>query len=80
MAKMLGCPFGTDIAFSSHVKADYDDNDVILMAGTLAGTNFWMGISGGADATDYNMESSFQDLAALRAVASAQLGIMFSEL
>ena len=66
MAKMLGCPFGTDIAFSSHVKADYDDNDIVLMAGTLAGTNFWMGISGGADATDYNMESSFQDLATLR--------------
>ena len=66
MAKMSGLPFGNDIAFASHVKADYNDNDCILMAGTAAGTNFWMGITGGADATDYNMESSYQDLAALR--------------
>lgn len=73
MAKMLGCPFGTDIAFSSHVKADYDDNDVVLMAGTMAGTNFWMGITGGADATDYNMESSYQDLATLREMAGLRV-------
>lgn len=66
MAKMSGIPIGTDIAFSGHVKADYNDNDVVLMAATLAGTQFWVGVSGGADATTYNMESSFQDLAALR--------------
>lgn len=66
MGKLSGLPIGTDMAFSSHVKADYDDNDVALMVSSLAGTNYWMGISGGADAVDSNMESSFQDLAALR--------------
>ena len=66
MAKLSGLPMGTDMAFSSHVKADYDDNDLALMALSLAGTNYWMGVSGGADATAHNMESSFQDLAALR--------------
>lgn len=39
MAKMSGIPIGTDIAFSSHVKADYNDNDVVMMAASLQERN-----------------------------------------
>ena len=73
MAKLSGLPIGTDIAFSGHVKADYNDNDVVLMAVTLAGTQYWIGVAGGADPTTYNMESSHQDIAALREMCSLRV-------
>ena len=79
MGKLSGLPIGTDMAFSSHVKADYDDNDVALMVSTLAGTNYWMGVSGGSDAVDYNMESSFQDLATLRKLCGFRVVREFEE-
>jgi len=79
MAKLSGLTFGTDIAFSCHVKADYNDNDVVLMSSTTAGTNFWVGVAGGADPTTYNMESSFQDLAALRELFGLRTAPVFEK-
>ncbi|MEE0741083.1 MAG: ethanolamine ammonia-lyase subunit EutB [Emergencia sp.] len=66
MAKMSGIPIGTDIAFSSHVKADYNDNDVVMMAASLAGTEYWIGVPGAQDVTTYNMDTSFHDCATIR--------------
>ena len=66
MAKMHGIPIGTDIAFSSHVKADYNDNDVVMMTASCAGTEFWIGVPGAQDITTYNMDTSFQDCATIR--------------
>lgn len=45
----------------------------------MAGTNYWMGVSGGSDAVDYNMESSFQDLAALRRLCGFRVVKEFEE-
>ena len=66
MAKMSGIPIGTDIAFSSHVKGDYNDNDVVMMTASLAGTQYWIGVPGAQDVTTYNMDTSYQDCATLR--------------
>ena len=68
MAKMSGIPIGTDMAFSSHVKGDYNDNDVIMMTASLAGTEYWIGVPGAQDVTTYNMDTSFHDCATIRSM------------
>ena len=79
MAKLIGLPIGTDIAITCHVKGDYDDSDVALMVTTMAGTGYWIGVSGGNDAVETNMDSSFQDLAALRMLRGRRVVREFEE-
>ncbi|MCG8471091.1 MAG: ethanolamine ammonia-lyase subunit EutB [Desulfobacterales bacterium] len=68
MGKMHGLPMGIAPCFTNHMKADQDDQEIGTMLCAMAGSNFFMGVSGGDDCMLNYQDTSFHDDASAREI------------
>ncbi|WP_300668692.1 ethanolamine ammonia-lyase subunit EutB [Desulfoluna sp.] len=68
MGKMHGIAMGTAPCYTNHMKADQDDQELATMLCAMAGSNFFMGITGGDDCMLNYQDCSFHDDAATREI------------
>ena len=68
MGKMHGLPMGIAPCYTNHMKADQDDQEIGTMLCAMAGSNFFMGVSGGDDCMLNYQDTSFHDDASIREI------------
>ncbi len=68
MGKMHGLPMGIAPCYTNHMKADQDDQEIGTMLCALAGSNFFMGVSGGDDCMLNYQDTSYHDDASIREI------------
>ena len=68
MGKMHGISMGIAPCYTNHMKADQDDQELGTMLCAMAGSNFFMGVSGGDDCMLNYQDTSFHDDAAAREI------------
>jgi len=68
MGKMHGLPMGIAPCYTNHMKADQDDQEIGTMLCAMAGSNFFMGVSGGDDCMLNYQDTSFHDDASVREI------------
>jgi len=68
MGKMHGLPMGIAPCYTNHMKADQDDQEIGTMLCAMAGSNFFMGVSGGDDCMLNYQDTSFHDDASAREI------------
>jgi ethanolamine ammonia-lyase large subunit len=68
MGKMHGLPMGIAPCYTNHMKADQDDQEIGTMLCAMAGSNFFMGVSGGDDCMLNYQDTSFHDDAGIREI------------
>ena len=68
MGKLHGLPMGNAPCYTNHMKADQDDQEIGTMLCTMAGSNFFMGVSGGDDCMLNYQDTSFHDDASVREI------------
>lgn len=68
MGKMHGLPMGIAPCYTNHMKADQDDQEIGTMLCAMAGSNFFMGVSGGDDCMLNYQDSSYHDDASIREI------------
>ena len=68
MGKMHGIPMGIAPCYTNHMKADQDDQELGTMLCAMAGSNFFMGVSGGDDCMLNYQDTSYHDDAAAREI------------
>lgn len=68
MGKMHGLPMGIAPCYTNHMKMDQDDQEIGTMLCAMAGSNFFMGVSGGDDCMLNYQDTSFHDDAATREI------------
>ena len=68
MGKMHGISMGIAPCYTNHMKADQDDQELGTMLCAMAGSNFFMGVSGGDDCMLNYQDTSFHDDAASREI------------
>ncbi len=68
MGKMHGLSMGIAPCYTNHMKADQDDQELGTMLCAMAGSNFFMGVSGGDDCMLNYQDTSFHDDAATREI------------
>jgi ethanolamine ammonia-lyase large subunit len=66
MGKMHGIPMGIAPCYTNHMKADQDDQEIGTMLCALAGSNYFMGVSGGDDCMLSYQDTSYHDDATMR--------------
>ncbi len=72
MGKMHGIPMGIAPCYTNHMKMDQDDQEIATILCSIAGSNFFMGVSGGDDCmlnyqdTSYHDDASARELLGLR--------------
>ena len=68
MGKMHGLPMGIAPCYTNHMKTDQDDQEIGAMLCAMAGSNFFMGVSGGDDCMLNYQDTSYHDDASLREI------------
>ena len=68
MGKLHGLPMGIAPCYTNHMKADQDDQEIGTMLCAMAGSNFFMGVSGGDDCMLSYQDTSFHDDASIREI------------
>ena len=68
MGKMHGLSMGIAPCYTNHMKADQDDQEIGTMLCAMAGSNFFMGVSGGDDCMLNYQDTSFHDDASAREI------------
>ncbi len=68
MGKMHGLPMGIAPCYTNHMKMDQDDQEIGTMLCAMAGSNFFMGVSGGDDCMLNYQDTSFHDDASAREI------------
>jgi ethanolamine ammonia-lyase large subunit len=68
MGKMHGIPMGIAPCYTNHMKMDQDDQEIGTMLCAMAGSNFFMGVSGGDDCMLNYQDTSFHDDASIREI------------
>lgn len=68
MGKMHGIPMGIAPCYTNHMKMDQDDQEIGTMLCAMAGSNFFMGVSGGDDCMLNYQDTSFHDDASVREI------------
>ncbi len=68
MGKMHGIPMGNAPCYTNHMKMDQDDQEIGTMLCAMAGSNFFMGVSGGDDCMLNYQDTSFHDDASIREI------------
>lgn len=68
MGKMHGIPMGIAPCYTNHMKMDQDDQEIGTMLCAMAGSNFFMGVSGGDDCMLNYQDTSFHDDASAREI------------
>lgn len=71
VGKVLGVPMGVDVCITTHVDADQDTTDQLLVLLATAGCNFVMGVPGSDDVMLNYLSTSFHDAAGARALVGA---------
>lgn len=67
--KLLGLPMGVDICHTNHAEADPDDMDALLLALSMAGVSYIMGVPGTDDVMLAYQSTSFHDGLTARALS-----------
>lgn len=68
MGKVHGIPMGIAPCYTNHMKMDQDDQEIGTMLCAMAGSNFFMGVSGGDDCMLNYQDTSFHDDASIREI------------
>ncbi|OQY13546.1 MAG: ethanolamine ammonia lyase large subunit [Desulfobacteraceae bacterium 4572_19] len=68
MGKMHGLSMGIAPCYTNHMKADQDDQEIGTMLAAMAGSNFFMGVSGGDDCMLNYQDTSYHDNASIREI------------
>jgi len=68
MGKVHGIPMGIAPCYTNHMKMDQDDQEIGTMLCAMAGSNFFMGVSGGDDCMLNYQDTSFHDDASAREI------------
>jgi ethanolamine ammonia-lyase large subunit len=68
MGKMHGLPMGIAPCYTNHMKMDQDDQEIGTMLCAMAGSNFFMGVSGGDDCMLNYQDTSYHDDASAREI------------
>ncbi|MCG8485632.1 MAG: ethanolamine ammonia-lyase subunit EutB [Clostridia bacterium] len=68
MGKMHGLPMGIAPCYTNHMKADQDDQEIGTMLCAMAGSTYFMGVSGGDDCMLSYQDTSFHDDASIREI------------
>ena len=68
MGKVHGIPMGIAPCYTNHMKMDQDDQEIGTMLCAMAGSNFFMGVSGGDDCMLNYQDTSFHDGASIREI------------
>ncbi len=70
MGKLHGLPMGIAPCYTNHMKADQDDQEIGTMLCAMAGSNYFMGVSGGDDCMLSYQDTSYHDDASIREILS----------
>lgn len=68
MGKLHGLPMGIAPCYTNHMKMDQDDQEIGTMLCAMAGSNFFMGVSGGDDCMLNYQDTSYHDDASAREI------------
>ncbi len=68
MGKLHGLPMGIAPCYTNHMKADQDDQEIGTMLCAMAGSNYFMGVSGGDDCMLSYQDTSYHDDASIREI------------
>lgn len=68
MGKVHGISMGIAPCYTNHMKMDQDDQEIGTMLCAMAGSNFFMGVSGGDDCMLNYQDTSFHDDASVREI------------
>lgn len=68
MGKLHGLPMGIAPCYTNHMKADQDDQEIGTMLCAMAGSNYFMGVSGGDDCMLSYQDTSYHDDATIREI------------
>ena len=68
MGKLHGIPMGIAPCYTNHMKMDQDDQELATMLCAIAGSNFFMGVSGGDDCMLNYQDTSYHDGASAREI------------
>ncbi|MCD6400758.1 MAG: ethanolamine ammonia-lyase subunit EutB, partial [Anaerolineales bacterium] len=68
MGKLHGIPMGIAPCYTNHMKMDQDDQELSTILCAVAGSNFFMGVSGGDDCMLNYQDTSYHDDASAREI------------